>query len=319
MAHAGSLAAGARFTRARLAACCLAALGLTMTLVATGAPGAPPLSAIGERFVLHVPNWSLIAAVLAALAACLAVASSLLPVPRRKNLDDLVLEPPPPPRFSPLALAAMLLLVLAIVALATLLALHGLNHGLDTPPAPSVGVAAAPPIPPPPAARGTMQAGAIDWGVAGALAAVAAAVVAGSLVVLIGNAPWRLFAEWTRRRRARAALSQDLQSIVATGLRDLGEPGDARRAVIACYRRCEAAVARRRRRRYPAETAREFVGEALAALHLPAASVRALLGVFERARFSDLAITKADRDTAAAALGAIQAAMDRKARDGAGG
>ena len=52
------------------------------------------------------------------------------------------------------------------------------------------------------------------------------------------------------------------------------------------------------------------------ALRLPAAAVGTLLGVFERARFGDVAMRGSDRETALRALAAIRAALaDRGAHD----
>jgi len=157
----------------------------------------------------------------------------------------------------------------------------------------------------------------IDWGLSLALGAVAAVMIGGAVLIIAGNEPWAVLAQWFRvRRRRRMVLVRDLTSAVSAGMRDLAVGDDPRRAVIACYRRCEATLASRRRRRYPAETPREFVADALAALQLPVVAIRSLLLVFERARFSDLPITSKDRDVALEALGDIRSALDRRAQDG---
>ena len=92
---------------------------------------------------------------------------------------------------------------------------------------------------------------------------------------------------------------------------------DPRHAVIACYRRCETALASQRRRRYNSETPREFVHDTLTALALPEKAVRSLLSVFERARFSDLPITPTDRSMAQDALTEIRSVLEGESRDGA--
>jgi len=92
---------------------------------------------------------------------------------------------------------------------------------------------------------------------------------------------------------------------------------DPRAAVIACYRQCETELASRRRYRHASETPREFLRAALSALHLPTQPIRALLEVFERARFSDLPVTRLDRSIALGALDEIRTDLERRREDGA--
>jgi hypothetical protein len=108
-----------------------------------------------------------------------------------------------------------------------------------------------------------------------------------------------------------------MTSALAAGRRALEIGDDPRTAVIACYRQCEAALASRRRGRHAAETPREFLRDALAALHLPAQPIRALLQVFERARFSDLPVTRLDRSIALGALDEISTDLEQRREDGA--
>jgi hypothetical protein len=103
---------------------------------------------------------------------------------------------------------------------------------------------------------------------------------------------------------------------MSTGIRELEIGDDPRSAVIACYRRCEIALASHRRGRYASETQREFVYGALAALRLPALAIRSLLQVFEKARFSELPVTPSDRSAALSALGEIRSALERRPDDG---
>jgi hypothetical protein len=176
----------------------------------------------------------------------------------------------------------------------------------------------APPPPQPAASEHTpVEVGAINWSLTLILGILAVIVIGCALLVALANEPWTTVADWFRfRRRRRTALVRDLATAVSAGMRDLVEGDDPRRAVIACYRRCEATLASRRRQRYPSETPREFVADALAALQLPPGAIRSLLGVFERARFSNLAITSADRDTALTALAEIRSALQEQAQDG---
>jgi hypothetical protein len=115
--------------------------------------------------------------------------------------------------------------------------------------------------------------------------------------------PWVTIAEWLRQARVLRGASPvaNMASALAAGRRALEIGDDPRAAVIACYRQCEGALASRRRGRHAAETSREFLLGALAALRLPAQPIRALLQVFERARFSNLPVTP----STANALGAL--------------
>lgn len=297
--------------------CWLAAVGLAVAVTTTWRPGTLPIDGIGQRLELQLPDWILIALAVAAAAAGLTVLSTLIPAPRRKDPEDFALEPPPPPRLSPVVLAVWFLL-LAIVVAGIVLCLRLLDiHHADGMMAPPSGIGAVPPGGQPGPARGAVHAGAVDWGLSLALGAVAAVISGCALVMVAVNQPWAVLAQWFRlRRRRKPALALDLAAAVSAGMRDLEAAHDPRRAVIACYRRCEAALASRRRRRHPAETPREFVADALAALRLPAAAIRSLLAVVERARFSDLPITPGDRDAALRAFGDIRSVLERTGQDG---
>jgi len=297
--------------------CWLAVAGFVMAVAATARPGLLPLGEPGHRLQLDVPAWVLFALLAALFAAFLAVLSVLISAPRGKDPDDFILEVRPPPKLSPLALMVLLLLpIIAIVGGVLLFHVLG-SHG-------SVGARNLPaaisaPLPPQPAApeRAPVEVGAINWSLTLILGTLAVIVIGCALLITLANEPWTAIAERFRfRRRRRKALARELATAVSAGMRDLMDGDDPRRAVIACYRRCEATLASRRRRRYPSETPREFVADALATLQLPPSAIRSLLSVFERARFSNLAITSADRDTALTALDEIRSALQEQAQDG---
>jgi hypothetical protein len=159
----------------------------------------------------------------------------------------------------------------------------------------------------------------LDLGVSITLSIVAAVVIACSILAVLLVRPWVTIAEWLRQARVRRGASpvENLTSALAAGRRALEIGDDPRSAVIACYRQCEAALASRRRSRHAAETPREFLRGALAALHLPTQPIRALLQVFERARFSDLPVTRLDRSIALGALDEISTDLEQRREDGA--
>jgi multisubunit Na+/H+ antiporter MnhB subunit len=294
-----------------------AVIGLVIAVIATWRPGMVAQGA-GHRLELQLPGWILAILAAAAVAVCLAILSSLIRPPRRKDPDEFELEPPPPPRLSPVAMALLLLLLVAFVASAVMV-LHVTDRlrsgGAGFRPS-GISAVHRPPIQPP-TEPNPVNASAIDWGLTLALGAVAVLIISGALLIIGGNEPWWVLAQWLRvRRRRRTALVRDLASAISAGVRDLEAGDDPRLAVIACYRRCETAIASHRRKRYAAETPREFVADALAALQLPVEAIGSLLRVFERARFSNLPITSDDRDIAAAALGAVRSALEQRAQDG---
>ena len=157
-----------------------------------------------------------------------------------------------------------------------------------------------------------MQVPLANLGVTVGLTVLAAAMFAFALLVIGLNQPWTAIAEWFRGRGhlRRAPWVDDLASVISESIRDIERGSDPRRAVIACYRRCETVLAARRRRRHIAETPHEFVHDALTALTLPANAVWSLLSVFERARFSDLPVTRTDVSIAIQALSEIRSALE---------
>lgn len=146
----------------------------------------------------------------------------------------------------------------------------------------------------------------LGWGVGLLLLAVALATLAVALLLLFGE---RLITWWLERRAQ--AERAELVAAVDDSLDDLADGGDARVAIISCYRRFEQAAARARVRRAPWQTAGEFMREALARLALPDAAVERLTRLFELARFSHHPLRAAERDDARACLEEIRAALDR--------
>jgi hypothetical protein len=195
----------------------------------------------------------------------------------------------------------------------TIVALHRTNPAILTALQNGYGAAwSLPEVGGPKTKADPLDVPAVDVGVTVVLLVLAVVVAGFALLALSASAPWADIARWFRIRRGeRPHPPQELAAAISAGMRDLEFGDDPRSAVIACYRRCEAALAAQRRRRYLSETPREFMRGALAALVLPANAVRALLLVFERARFSDLAVTEADRSVALGALGEIRSALVR--------
>jgi Domain of unknown function (DUF4129) len=287
---------------------------MTVAVAATSRPGLLPLASTGRQLELHLPPWTLIPLVIACGAAGLAMIVTLLPSPPPKDLEEFVHEPPSLPRLSPLTLILLWLLLIAAVVGAFLLVWQialqsALPRAIEV-----LRLQTAAPSPPVPGhLRAAIRIPGAERGLTFTLAIAAAIVTGLAALVIASNQPWHTLAEWLRRGRRKRGSVQDLSAVVSTGLRELEAGEDARRAVIACYRRCEAVIAARRRRRLAAETPREFVADALAALELPRTDVESLLSIFERARFSDLIITDAQRDAAARAFRAIHSALGTRA------
>jgi len=280
-------------------------------------PAAPAAHGLGRILALHIPGWLEGAFAVALAVASVSLLLHLLPTPRRKDPDEFIMEPPPPPeggRLVALAIFALLVLVAAVVAwLLSEIERHG-----------SFGMGASHPAPvspplrpatPPSAAAQRIGSPAFDVGLDLLVAAVAFGAFAFALW-MFGGRRWEFFGFGPRGRRAK--LEDTIAAAVGAGVADLEDDADPRQAVIACYRRCESAIATVGRRRYPWQTPREYVHAAATSLRLPPASVASLLRVFERARFSQLPITAKHRDAALAALGGIRAALAEMSTRGTG-
>jgi Domain of unknown function (DUF4129) len=92
-------------------------------------------------------------------------------------------------------------------------------------------------------------------------------------------------------------------------IEELDDEPDARRGILACYRRFEQAAARARVPRAPWQTPEEFMRDAGSRLPLPALAVERLTRLFELARFSHHPLRPADRDVARTCLADIRASL----------
>ncbi len=299
-----------------LAAVLPALLGIGMALAAT-LPAAVTQSKTPSRVLaLHLPEWLLGIVMLAMVAVFLAIVSSLIPSPRRRDSDDFVLEPLPPPRISPLVLVLLFGLMITGIAGTVWVLWHfdRLQHaGAGAQAWPSDHL--APPVPPRAPALEAAHAPVIQYGLTLTVTAAALAVTVFAFWLLSQNL--RLLTEFGPRRRRRVVqLAAELALAVRGGIDDLSTNADPRTAVIACYKRCEQAVTEHRHRRYPWQTPREFTFGALRALALPPIAVASLMAVFEQARFDRSPVTQDDRTTALQALDAIREALAQRSEHG---
>jgi hypothetical protein len=296
---------------ARIAPSWLAAIGLVLSVTSMWQPRMLASDDVGQRLVPNLPTWTLIGLAAAAAAMSLAIVSVLIRAPLRKDSDEFI---PQPPRRS----TAMFLVLLPLLAIliAGSVAFHLLNiTSLSTAlllRGPPMERSYAP-------TRDMVDVPTFDFALTLTLGAVTAVITAFAILVIVLNQPWAMAGGWFSRSRGRkdSTLVAGLKLAMSTGIHELEVADDPRSAVIACYRRCEAALASHRRGRGASETPREFVHEALAALKLPARAVQSLLQIFEKARFSELAVTSGDRSAALSALGEIRSALERRREDGA--
>jgi hypothetical protein len=295
----------------------LAALGLVLGAIALWQPVGPIADSPGQRLVLDVPTWVQFVLLGAMLIEFLAIVLVMIPNRLRKRPEGTQQKRPSSMRLSPIEKMA-LLLPLAAVAIAAHKSQYfesgwfGWLLGTGS----RGGWFGSSSADPPP---DVVSVPLLDISVSITLSIVAAVVIACSILAVLLVRPWVTITEWLRRAwvRRRATPVEDMTSALAAGRRALEIGDDPRAAVIACYRQCETALASRRRGRHAAETPREFLHDALAALHLPAQPIRALLQVFERARFSDLPVTRLERSIALGALDEIRTDLERRRGDGA--
>jgi hypothetical protein len=114
-----------------------------------------------------------------------------------------------------------------------------------------------------------------------------------------------------RRWRATDApqpptLGPEITAAIDRSLDDLEADPDARRAIIAAYRRMEESLAHVGLPRGPSETAREYLSRGLASLELSPGAIGTLTTLFERAKFSLRHVDLRLRDEAISALRALQ-------------
>jgi hypothetical protein len=285
----------------------LATIGMVLAVIALSRPSAILPATAGYRLVLSLPGWVMVVLAAAALAMFLSLVSVAVAAPGRKRPNESRIE------------VILLMLLLAILAGTGAVARHLVDADRLIAWLGGAGPHALPMLDNAAREPAVMQEPLANLGLTVALAVLAAAMFAFALLVIGLNQPWRAIAEWFRRpgHLKRAPWVDDLASAMSASIHDIEFNGDPRRAVIACYRRCETVLAARRRRRHVAETPREFVHDALTALSLPAKAVRSLLTVFERARFSDLPMTQGDRSIALHALNEILSVLESGSSDSA--
>jgi hypothetical protein len=296
---------------ARIAPSWLAAIGLVLSVTSLWQPRMLASDDVGQRLVPNLPTWTLIGLAVAAAAMSLAIVSVLIRAPLRKDPDEFI---PQPSRRS----TAMFLVLLPLLAI--LIAASVAFHLLNVTSLSTALLLLGPPMERSYApTRDMVDVPTFDFALTLTLGAVTAVVTAFAILVIVLNQPWDMAGGWFSRSRRRkdSTLVAGLKSAMSTGIHELEVGEDPRSAVIACYRRCEAALASHRRGRDASETPREFVHGAFAALKLPARAVQSLLQVFEKARFSELAVTPGDRSAALSALGEIRSALERRRENGA--
>jgi Domain of unknown function (DUF4129) len=293
----------------------LASVGMVTAVVALWQPSTS-ISA-GARYLLAVslPGWAFVMPAVSSLTVLLAIVALVITTPRRKDPANSEPKPPRALRLSPLALIMLITPLASLVAAVAvalrladsdlLAAWRGFVIGMTAPP--PGDVANRPDI---------MDMPEVDLGMAAAVTILSIAVTGFALLAILVHRPGEAIAGWLHRPRGRGRSLADVSSGISAAARELELGDDPRSAVIACYRRCEMALANRGRLRYTSETPREFLHDALTALALPANALRSLLLVFERARFSDLTITQKDRSVALDALSEIGAALESRNRNG---
>lgn len=149
---------------------------------------------------------------------------------------------------------------------------------------------------------------AFDYTIAALVLALAVGVFA--LVVMVTLA--ERLEKWFGRRAGAPAAPPALD-----GPRDLDDPRaepDARRAIIAAYRRFERALATARAPRAPWQTPAEFMRATLDRLPVPAPPVERLTALFELARFSRRPLGAETREAACECLDEVTAALPEAAR-----
>jgi len=147
----------------------------------------------------------------------------------------------------------------------------------------------------------------LGWAVGLFEVALALLALAVALALLFAD---RLANWWTAD--GGDAGDEAIADAVDDALDDLDDETDARRGILACYRRFEEATARARVRRAPWQTANEFMQDARGRLPLPASAVEQLTRLFELARFSHHAVPPTARARARECLADIRAALARR-------
>lgn len=290
----------------------VAITGVMMSSARQGAVGS------GVRLVLGLPG-----AVGLAILAALAVAALLMLIllwprdgrRRKKNEEDdavFVDVPPKVPAWVWVALAVSAMLPLAVTGGFLWSKRVAILDGAGAPV--SVNAPSASAVRSPDAAKPTrpeaptVSMPAFDVAVAVVASAVALAMLSLMVWLQFGDrlSRWcagRVFGD--SREPSRAAVAESLDDLRA-------EP-DARRAIIACYRRFERAVAASGVTRAPWQTATEFMQSVLDRLALPRPAVARLIELFQISRFSRRHVGASERDVACNCLEQIRLALETEA------
>jgi hypothetical protein len=136
--------------------------------------------------------------------------------------------------------------------------------------------------------------------------AVLALVIAGGAALAVRSIP----SDSARIVAGPSRMAPAISIAVDASIEDLRADPDARRAVIAAYRRMETTLADAGLPRDAVEAPREYLTRALGSLELTGGPIRSLTNLFERAKFSLHRIDPALRDEAIAALTAIRQELE---------
>ena len=295
---------------ARYAPWVLALCGVALASAALWQPAVPPPEGPTSRLLVQLPGWVQALLIGAMVIEFLAFVLLAVQSPRRKRQA----RRPGLSRLSPAGVIALLLPLLTAVVVSTyvlqnldenalklVLADLGLFGGASMD-----GDATQQRVP--------VTVPWLNLGLSAGATVAALAIIALSILAIVLNPPWRILAKFLPARLRRGSPAAEIARGFAAGRRELEIGNDPRSAVIACYRRCETALAARRRR-LAWETPREFLHAALTALQLPGQAVTTLLRIFERARYSELPVTQRDRSDALHALDAICHELQRRGEE----
>ena len=112
-------------------------------------------------------------------------------------------------------------------------------------------------------------------------------------------------------RAGDEAVRRRLRSDVEAALADLDESADPREAVLACWLRLEAAVARTGTARAPAETSAELARRVLTAYAVERSPLDRLHRLYQVARYSTAPVPTQAREEARAALDGVRRDIER--------
>jgi uncharacterized protein DUF4129 len=220
-------------------------------------------------------------------------------------------------------LAATLLVLCALVALASRSGLHGIAFNSRVP-AQTATARRTTPLAPPPMSGGSSSHASlphwIGWSALGIVAALLAAVVLRHLPALHlarGSSERATEPEPEPDPSLTPSLAEErtsarqeaLREAVLRSLEEIRRDPDARRAIIGAYRLMEDALARTGLPRGAAEAPREYLARALASIEVGPQAPRRLTALFERARFADDELELTLRDEAVAALLELQESL----------